>query len=114
MLTKHQILENGLSFYDTVGISRRERAHKGYAETYNVEVVDNKSLDDSLFFAKRSINDLFKDLLEEKRSFKYNLLATITLKRWNNAMNSYDIQVIYLRSEAITVTNQIFKLDSAY
>ena len=29
-------------------------------------------------------------------------------------MNSYDIQVIYLRSEAITVTNQIFKLDSAY
>ena len=43
MLTKHQILENGLSFYDTVGISRRERAHKGYAETYNVEVVDNKS-----------------------------------------------------------------------
>ena len=43
--------------------------------------MDTKSLDDSLFLAKRSINDFFNDLLEEKREFKYNLLAAITLKR---------------------------------
>ena len=28
--------------------------------------MDSKSLDDSLFWAKRSINDFFRDLLEEK------------------------------------------------
>ena len=61
-----------------------------------------------------SINSLFRDLLQEKRGFKYNLLAIITLKRWNNATNTYDIQTIYLRSEAITVTNQRFNLNSAY
>ena len=68
-------------FFDDVRISRREHALRGYAETYNLEVMDTKSLDDSLYLAKRSINDFFKDLLEEKRGFKYNLLAAITLKK---------------------------------
>ena len=48
-LTKYQILSNMLPFSDTVGIVRREHAHKGYAETYNVKVMDNRSLNDSLF-----------------------------------------------------------------
>ena len=49
--------------FDDVGISRREHALRGYAETYNVEIMDNKSLDDSLFLGKRSIKDFLKDLL---------------------------------------------------
>ena len=113
-LTKHQVLSNIVSFYDDVGISRRQHAHKGYAEAYDVEVIDNTSLDDSLFLAKRSINDLFRDSLREKRGFKYTLLATITLKRWNNAINRYDIETIYIRSEAITVANQRFNLSKTY
>ena len=78
---KHQILENILPLYDSVVISRRQHAHKYYAENYDVEVIDNKSLVDSLFLAKKSINGLFRDLLREKRGFKYNLEAVITLKR---------------------------------
>ena len=41
-------------------------------------------------------------------------MAIITLKRWNNAINRYDIETIYLRSEAIAVTNQRFNLDKTY
>ena len=111
---KHQILRNILPLYDSVGISKRERAFKNYAETYEVEVVDRISLSDSLFLAKSSIIDLFSDLLEEKRGFKYVLLATITLKRWNNAINRYDIETIYINSEAVTVTNQRFNLSTSY
>ena len=48
-----------LPLYDSVVISRREHTHKYYAETYDVEFADNKILDDSLFLAKNSINDLF-------------------------------------------------------
>ena len=110
-LTKHQILKNILPLCDSVGISRRERAFRGYIETYNVEVADRISLSDSLFLAKSSIVDLFKDLLKEKRSFKYVLSTTITLKRWNNAINRYDIETIYIISEAITVINQRFNLN---
>ena len=79
-MTKHQILKNTLPLYDTVGISRSQYAHKGYTETYNVEVADRISLSDSFFFAKSSIIYLFKDLLQEKRGFKYVLSTTITLK----------------------------------
>ena len=78
----------------------------------NVEVADRISLSDSLFLPKSSIADLFKDLLKEKREFKYNLVATITLKRWNNAINRYDIETSYIRSEAITVINQGFNLNT--
>ena len=46
-LTKHQILRNILPFYDSVGISRKQCAFRGFAETYNVEVIDTKSLADS-------------------------------------------------------------------
>ena len=85
-----------------------------YAETYNVEVADRGSLSDSLFLTRRSINDLFSDLLQEKRGFKYVLSAILILKRWNNAINRYDIKTIYLNSEAITVTNQRFNLGISY
>ena len=33
-LTKHQILRNVLPFYDSAGISRKQHALRGYAETY--------------------------------------------------------------------------------
>ena len=111
---KHQILRNILPLYDSVGISKRERAFKNYTETYEVEVVDRISLSDSLHLAKSSVIDFFWDLLQEKRGFKYVLLATITLKRWNNAINRYDIETIYINSEAVTVTNQRFNLSTSY
>ena len=75
--------------------------------------MDNTSLNDSLFLEKRSIKDYFKDLLREKRGFEYNLVAEITLKRWNNAINRYDIETIFIRSNAVRVINQIFNLEAS-
>ena len=105
-LTKYQALKNILPFYDSVSISRIQHAFRNYAETYDVEVVDRISLSDSLFLAKSSIIDLFKDLLKEKRGFKYILSVRVTLKRWNNETNTYDIDTIFRNSTPITVTNQ--------
>ena len=113
-LTKYQILSNILPFFDSAGILRKQTAFRNYAGTYEAEVIDSKSLDDSFFLAKRSINDFFRDLLEEKRGFKYILSTTVTLKKWNNATNTYDIDTIYRNSDSITVTNQIFNLNNAY
>ena len=113
-LTKYQILSNILSFFISAGISRKQYAFRNYAGTYNVEVMDTKSLDDSLFLAKRSINDFFKDLLEEKKGFKYILSTRVTFKKWNNPTNTYNIDTIYCNSDPITVTNQRFDLNSAY
>ena len=60
-LTKYQILWNVLPLFDDVGILRREYAFRNYAGTYEVEVMDSKSLDDSLFLAKKSINDFINN-----------------------------------------------------
>ena len=76
--------------------------------------MDNRSLNDSLFLAKTSIKDLFKELLREKRGFKYTLVAEITLKGWNNASNRYDIETTFIRSNAVTVINQRFNFEVSY
>ena len=44
-----------LPFYDDINISRKERAFKKYVETYQVEIIYNKSLSDSLSVSKNSI-----------------------------------------------------------
>ena len=80
-LTKRRILENILPFFDAMAISRREYAFRIYEETYNVEVIDNIGLTDSLFLAKPSIKDFLKNMLKEKRGCKYSLLAIITFKK---------------------------------
>ena len=51
-------------------------------------------------------------MLRAKRGFKYNLKASVTLKRWNNATNSYDIIIRNLIADPITVINQRFNLNS--
>ena len=76
--------------------------------------MDCKSLDDSLFLAKRSIIDFFKDLLEERRGFKYILSVRVVLKKWDNVTNSYYIDTIYYNSDSITVINTRFNLAEAF
>ena len=70
-----------LLFYDDVRILRKRRAFKNYAETYEVETIDNKSLSGLLFLSKSSIKNIFNDLLREKRGFKYILGTKIILKK---------------------------------
>ena len=63
-----------LPFYDDINISRKERTLNGYAETYKVEIINNKSLSDSLPVSKNSIKNLFDELLREKRGIYYKIL----------------------------------------
>ena len=81
---KNYELLRELPFYDDINISRKERAFRGYAETYKVEIINNKSLSDLLYVSKNNIKSLFDELLREKRGFKYALAARILKKHINN------------------------------
>ena len=70
-----------LLFYDEINISRKERAFRGYAETYKVEVINNKILGDLLHVSKNSIINLFDEVLRERRGFEYVLSTKIILKK---------------------------------
>ena len=70
-----------LLFYDDINILRNERIPRGYAETYKVEIINNRNLSDSLSVSKNSIKKLFHVLLGEKKGFKYIISVKIPLKK---------------------------------
>ena len=80
-----------LPFYDDINISRKEKTFKNYAETYQVEIINNKSLSDSLSVSKNSIKIFFDELLRRKRGFKYFLSTKIIFKK---GINDNDINIL--------------------
>ena len=99
-----------LPFYDDVKILRKKRAFKSYVESYEVETIDNKSLNDSLLWTKDRVKGLFNDLLREKWEFKYILSTKIALKRRINN-NETKYVTVYFDSIAKTITNQRYPLN---
>ena len=57
-LSNHELLCE-LPFYDDINFSRKGKTFKKFAETYEVEIINNKSLNDSLSLSKNSMKNLF-------------------------------------------------------
>ena len=85
----NQELLRELPFCDDINISRNERVLRGYAETYKVEIINNRNLSESLSVSKYSVKFFFDELLGEKRGFKYITSVEITLKKRIND-NEFD------------------------
>ena len=72
-----------LSFYDQLNIIKTDQAFKGYARSYKIEIADKKDLIVQLQASKSSIKDLFDDLLNETKGFKYQITVKVLLKNTN-------------------------------
>ena len=101
-----------LPFYDNINISRKERTFKRYAETYKVEIINNKNWSGSLPVSQNSIKNLFDELLREKRNFKYIIGVKITLKKRIND-NEVDLRTLYFNSLVKTVVNRTYHLNDS-
>ena len=66
-----------LPFYDELSITEVSKAFKRYARSYKIEIVDHKDPLVQLEATKSSIKDLFKDLLNEMKGFKYQITVAI-------------------------------------
>ena len=53
-----------LPFYNELSIVKRPKAFRGYARSYNIEIIDSKDSLVQLIASKPSIEDLFTDLLK--------------------------------------------------
>ena len=62
-----------LPFHKQLSIIKTDQAFSGYAVSYKVEIVDKKDLTVQLEASKSNIKDLFNDLLNETRGFKYQI-----------------------------------------
>ena len=109
----NQELLREIPFYNDINISRKERVLGGYAETYKVETINNRNLSDSFSLSKNSINNLFDDLLRQKRGFKYIISVKITLKERIND-NQFDPKILYFNSLIKTVINRKYHLNDSF
>ena len=69
-LSNYELLRE-LPFYDDINNSRNERALRGYAETYKVEIINDKNLSNSLSVSKNITKNLFDEVLREQKGSKY-------------------------------------------
>ena len=71
-----------LPFYDQMNIIKTDQTFKEYARSYKVEIVDKKDLIVQLEASKSSIKDLFNDLLNKTKGFKYQITVKVLLKKY--------------------------------
>ena len=101
-----------LPFYN-INILRKQRAFRGYAETYKVEIINNKNLRDSLSVSKNSIKNLFDELLREKKGFKYIISVKITPEKQIND-NEFGPKTLHFNSLIKIVINQRYHLNDSF
>ena len=67
-------------FYEELNVIKTNHAFRGYAMSYKVELVVKKDPITQLEASKSSIKDLFSDLLNETKGFKYQITLKVMLK----------------------------------
>ena len=70
-----------LPFHEQLSIIKTNQAFTGYAMLYKMEIVEKKDPIVQLEASKSSIKDLFSNLLNETKGFKYQITVKILLKK---------------------------------
>ena len=68
------------SFYEQLTVIKTNQAFREYAMSYKVEIIERKDPIVQLEASKLSIKDLFSDLLNETKGFKYQIIVKVLLK----------------------------------
>ena len=102
-----------LPFYDQLSVIKTDQAFKGYAMSYKVEIIGKKDPIVQLEASKSSIKNLFSDLLNELKGFKYQITVEVLLKKYKHNGET-EFRPVYFNSVTKTVTNHIFKLEKSF
>ena len=70
-----------LPFYDKLNIEKISKGFRRYARSYKIEIIDSKDPLVQLEASKSNIKDLFKDLLDEMKGFKYQIIVKVLLRK---------------------------------
>ena len=89
-------------FYNELNFVKISKAFKGYARSCNIEITDSKDPSVQLTISKPSIDDLFKDLLNEIKGFKYQITLKILLSKYKENTGR-EFALVYFNSTTKTV-----------
>ena len=101
-----------LPFYDQRNIIKTDQTFSGYAMSYEVEIVDKKDLIVQLEATKSSAKDLFNDLLNETRGFKYQITVKVLLKNTGLMVKQSLLQFFLYHQQ--TIINHRYKLNKSF
>ena len=80
--------------------------------SYKVELVEKKDPIEQLEASKPSIKDLFNDLLNERKGFKYQITLKVMLQKYKSI--EIEFALVYFNSVTKTVINFRFSLENAF
>ena len=81
--------------------------------SYKVEIIERKDPIAQLEASKSSIKDLFSDLLNETKGFKYQITVKVLLKKYK-LNGEIEFAPVYFNSVTKTVINHRFRLENAF
>ena len=67
-----------------MSVIKTDQVFRVYAISYKVEIVERKYQIVQLEASKSSIKDLFNDLLNETKGFKYQITVKVLLKKYKH------------------------------
>ena len=102
-----------LPFYEELNVIKTNHAFRGYAMSYKVEIIEKKDPIKQLEANKSSIKDLFSDLLNETKGFKYQIAVKVLLKKYK-LNGEIEFAPVYFNSTTKTVINHKFSLKNAF
>ena len=102
-----------LPFCEELNVIKTNHAFRGYATSYKVELLEKKDLIKQLEARKSSIKDLFSDLLNETKGFKYQITLKATLKQYK-PNGGVEVTPVYFNSTTKTMINHKFSLENAF
>ena len=71
-----------LPFYEQLSVIKTNQAFREYAMSYKDKIIERKDPIAQLEASKSSIKDLFSDLLNETKGFKYQITLKVMLKKY--------------------------------
>ena len=101
-----------LPFYEQLSVIKTDQAFKGYAMSYKVEIIEKKDPIVQLEASKLSIKNLFSDLLNETKGFKYQITVKVLLKKYKLS-GEIEFAPAYFKSVTKTVINHSFRFENS-
>ena len=102
-----------LPFYEQLSVIKTDQAFRGYAMSYEVEIIERKDPIVQLEASKLSIKDLFNNLLNETKGLKYPITVKVLLKRYKHN-GEIKFAPVYFNSSLKTVINHIFRSEDNF
>ena len=102
-----------IPFYEQMSVIKTDQAFSGYTMSYKVEIIERKDPIVQLEASKSSIKDLFSDLLNETKGFKYQITVKVLLKKYK-LNGEIEFAPVYFNSVTKTVINHRFRLESSF